>query len=334
MPLVKPAPLPPHTVVGGYRIIRQLAAGGFAMVYLARDAVGRYVAIKEYLPATAVTREAGELAPKVRGDKQSLYRMGLRSFFEEGRVLAQISHPSVVSALDFFAANDTVYLVMNYLEGATLQDFIRTARENNKRNVFQEPTLWSLLEELLQGLAVLHQHSMLHLDIQPANVFMTDDDRAVLIDLGAAGEIGRKHRSFVRATHTQGFAAPEMYQPRTPLGPWTDIYALGACLYACMLGSAPCDARQRANEDGVEKALAHLRGQYSDKLLDLVAWCMAQDPLLRPQSVAAVCDALGGESTHRNTRSALVEKIRRPRRSFFPALLPTLATTKLWRPPA
>ena len=115
MSKVKPSPLPPDTTIGGYRIIRKVAAGGFGLVYLALDADGQRVAIKEYLPSSLASRAPGELLPQVQPEKLSLYRLGLKSFFEEGRSLAQISHPSVVSVLNFFRENETVYMVMNYL---------------------------------------------------------------------------------------------------------------------------------------------------------------------------------------------------------------------------
>ena len=121
MSKVKPAPLPPDSVIGGYRIVRKVAAGGFGLVYLALDSDGQQVAVKEYLPSSLATRAPGELLPKVQPEKLALYRLGLKSFFEEGRSLAQISHPSVVSVLNFFRENETVYMVMNYLEGAALQ---------------------------------------------------------------------------------------------------------------------------------------------------------------------------------------------------------------------
>ncbi len=88
----KPAPLPSGTVVGGYQVVRKLAAGGFGVVYLAEDPDRRLVALKEYLPSSLATRGPGELLPQVQPEKLSLYRLGLKSFFEEGRSLAQISH--------------------------------------------------------------------------------------------------------------------------------------------------------------------------------------------------------------------------------------------------
>ena len=125
----KPAPLPSGTVVGGYQVIKKLAAGGFGVVYLCEDPDRHLVALKEYLPSSLAERSPGELTPRVKPEKQPLYRLGLKSFFEEGRSLAQISHPSVVSVLNFFRENETVYMVMNYLQGDTLQDFIVTARD-------------------------------------------------------------------------------------------------------------------------------------------------------------------------------------------------------------
>src|SRR5881398_2829026 len=189
MSKVKPAPLPPDTVIGGYRVVRKLSAGGFGVVYLAVDNEGQQVAIKEYLPASLATRAPGELLPQVQPEKLSLYRLGLKSFFEEGRSLAQISHSSVVSVLNFFRENETVYMVMNYLEGATLQDFIITARELKKQKVFRESTIRSLFDEILRGLRIVHQHKMLHLDIKPANIFITDDNPAVMTYVDTAPQL-------------------------------------------------------------------------------------------------------------------------------------------------
>jgi hypothetical protein len=310
MSKVKPASLPADTVIGGYRVVRKLAAGGFGVVYLAIDAQGQQVAVKEYLPASLATRAAGELLPQIQPDKLSLYRLGLKSFFEEGRALAQISHASVVSVLNFFRENDTVYMVMNYLEGASLQDFIITSRELKKQKVFRESTIRSLFDEVLRGLRIVHQHKMLHLDIKPANIFVTDDNRAVLIDFGAAREVLNKEGSFIRPMYTPGFAAPEMYRRDSAMGPWTDIYAIGACIYACMQGYPPNDAPQRQEKDRLSLALSRLRGVYSDNLIEVVEWCMALDPLSRPQSVFALQKELSRETERSYTRLTVAEKMR------------------------
>lgn len=286
------SPLPPDTVIGEYRIVRRLSEGGFGVVYLARDKLGQQVAIKEYLPAALATRQAGELAPQVLPDKLSLYRLGLKSFFEEGRSLAQISHPAVVSVLNFFRQNETVYLVMNYLQGATLQDFIMAGRQLKPGIAFSESTIRSVFEEVLEGLRTVHQHNMLHLDIKPANLFITDDDKAVLIDFGAAREVLNKESQFAQPMYTPGFAAPEMYRRDASVGPWTDIYAVGACLYSMMLGYPPQEAAKRREKDPLADMLSRKSAVYSDKLIEVVEWCMTLDPGGRPQSAAELQTAL------------------------------------------
>lgn len=246
----------------------------------------------------------------VAPEKLSLYRLGLKSFFEEGRSLAQISHASVVSVLNFFRENETVYMVMNYLEGATLQEFIVTARELKADKVFRESTIRALFDEVLRGLRIVHQHKMLHLDIKPANIFITNDDKAVLIDFGAAREVLSKEGNFIRPMYTPGFAAPEMYRRDSQLGPWTDIYAIGACIYACMQGIPPNEAPQRQDKDRLALALNKLRGVYSDNLIEVVEWCMAMDPLSRPQSVFALQKELSREGERRYTKLSMQERMR------------------------
>jgi eukaryotic-like serine/threonine-protein kinase len=310
MSKTKPAPLPADTLIGGYRVLRKLAAGGFGVVYLAQDGAGQKVALKEYLPSALATRAPGELLPVVPPDKLSLYRLGLKSFFEEGRALAQISHPAVVSVLNFFRENETVYMVMNYLEGHSLQDFIVAARELKQPKVFRESTIRSLFDEVLRGLRIVHQHKMLHLDIKPANIFITDDNKAVLIDFGAAREVLNTEGNFVRPMYTPGFAAPEMYKRNADLGPWTDIYAVGACMFACMHGYPPVEATQRQEKDRLPATMAKLRGIYSDKLIDVVQWCMELDPTARAQSVFALQKELNREVERQYTKPTLAEKVR------------------------
>ena len=310
MSKLKPASLPPDTVIGGYRVVRKISAGGFGVVYLAVDKEGQQVAVKEYLPSALTMRDAGALVPQVAPEKLSLYRLGLKSFFEEGRSLAQISHPSVVSVLNFFRQNETVYMVMNYLEGATLQDFIVTARDLKKQKVFRESTIRSLFDEILRGLRIVHQHKMLHLDLKPANIFITDDNKAVMLDFGAAREVLNKEGNFTRPLYTPGFAAPEMYRRDSTMGPWTDIYAIGACIYSCMQGYPPNDAPQRLEKDRLALSLTRMRGVYSDNLIEVVEWCMSLDPLSRPQSVFALQKELSREGERQYTKLSVGEKVR------------------------
>ena len=306
----KPAPLPSGTEVGGYRVIRKIAAGGFGVVYLAEDEHQRHVALKEYLPAALAERAEGELAPFVPPEKLPLYRLGLKSFFEEGRALGQISHPGVVSVLNFFRANETVYMVMNHLEGDTLQEFIVIARDLKREKVLRESTIRSLFDEILRGLRVVHQHKMLHLDITPANIFITNDNRAVLLDFGAARDVLNKQGEFTRPMYTPGFAAPEMYRRDNAVGPWTDVYSIGATIYACMSGAPPVEVPRRLEDDELDRHLERQRNIYSDGLIEVVRWCMALDARERPQSVFALQRELGRESGRRPNRRSISTRSR------------------------
>jgi serine/threonine protein kinase len=283
-----PAPLLPGKFVGGYRIVNKIAAGGFGIVYRAVSPTGQEVAIKEYLPAALASRADGDSPVIVPRDKRALYRMGLRSFFEEGRALAQIVHPSVVNVLNFFLENDTVYLVMNYLQGASLQQFIVTSASLNHAKVFRESTIRSLFDEVLRGLRVVHQHKMLHLDIKPGNIFITDSDRAVLIDFGAARDVLHQGGKFLQPMFTPGFSAPEMYSRGKAIGPWTDIYAIGACMYSCMKGAPPPEASKPNWRAQLDDGVSDFHGKYSPPLIDLVLSCMQADPQARPHSVLSV----------------------------------------------
>jgi len=309
----KPAPLPSGTVVGGYRVIRKIAAGGFGVVYLAEDEQQRPVAIKEYLPSSLAERADGDLAPFVPPEKLPLYRLGLKSFFEEGRALGQISHPGVVSVLNFFRAHETVYMVMNHLEGDTLQEFIIISRDLKREKVLRESTIRSLFDEILRGLRVVHQHKMLHLDIKPANIFITNDNRAVLLDFGAARDVLNKQGEFTRPMYTPGFAAPEMYRRDNAVGPWTDIYSIGATIYACMSGAPPVEVPRRLEDDELDRHLERQRNVYSDGLIEVVRWCMALDARERPQSVFALQRELGRESGRRPNLRSISSRSRGPR---------------------
>jgi serine/threonine protein kinase len=315
MTKAKPAPLPSGTVVGGYRVIRKIAAGGFGVVYLAEDEQQRPVALKEYLPASLAERAEGELAPFVPPEKLPLYRLGLKSFFEEGRALGQISHPGVVSVLNFFRAHETVYMVMNHLE-----EFIIIARGLKREKVLRESTIRSLLDEILRGLRVVHQHKMLHLDIKPANIFITNDNRAVLLDFGAARDVLNKQGQFTRPMYTPGFAAPEMYRRDNAVGPWTDIYSIGATIYACMSGVPPVEVPQRLENDEFDRHLERQRNVYGDGLIEVVRWCMALDARERPQSVFSLQRELGRELGRRPNRRATSNRSREPRGTSAEAL--------------
>ena len=286
------APLPEGLEVGGYRIVRKIASGGFSMVYLADSPEGVPVALKEYLPGSLVRRGPGELVPAVSTDHLATYRNGLKCFFEEGRALARVLHPNVVRVLNFFRANDTVYMVMAYERGRSLQELIIRQRAKRTREMVAERHIRRIFAQVMNGLREVHANRLLHLDLKPANIYLRKDGSPILLDFGAARQTLTQDAPKLFPMYTPGFAAPELYRKQQQLGPWTDIYGLGASMYACMVGSPPQPADQRSQTDKVEAALKQAGKVYSQPLVDIVHWCLKLNPLERPQSVFVLQKAL------------------------------------------
>jgi hypothetical protein len=280
------APLPEGLEIAGYRIVKKIASGGFSIVYLAYDAEGSAVAIKEYLPSALALRQPGELAPVIAKPNQPLFRIGLKCFFEEGRALARIVHPNVVRILNFFRANDTVYMVMAYESGQSLQEHI--ARTNAKGGRIGESVIRKTFDGVCRGLRETHANKLLHLDLKPANIYLRSDGSPILLDFGAARQAAGLDAPMLAPMYTPGFAPPELYTRGLPLGPWSDIYSLGAAMFACMTGAPPQAADARKAEDKLGAQFDRLGTVYSPELVATVRACLALDPMARPQSVFAV----------------------------------------------
>jgi len=275
-------PLPSGYMIDGYRFERQLSIGGFSIVYLAYDPQGAPVAIKEYLPNALAVRKVG-LLPQVSAANRTAYQSGMMAFYEEGIALARLNHPNIVRVLNFLRANDTVYLVMRYEQGCTLHQQIR-----KHHGEFKENFVRGVFVRLLSGLREVHANKLLHLDIKPSNIYLRTDGNPVLIDFGATRQALSRNDPELRPTYTPGYAAPEQYGNQPGQGPWTDVYAVGATMYACLAAAAPQPADTRCLKDGLVAATQRWAGQYSPQLLDTIDQCLLLDPLARPQSAFAL----------------------------------------------
>jgi serine/threonine protein kinase len=252
------------------------------------------VVIKEYLPSTLPLRVNGatqlQVAAQVPSDDVAMFRAGMKLFFEEARAIARLEHPNIVRVRDIFRANETVYLVMRYERGRTLADHIRSVR-----GALEELWVRNTFAQLLDGLREVHTHKLLHLDIKPANVYLRNDGTPLLLDFGAARQVLSADGKNLPATFTPGFAPPEMHLKRELLGPWSDIYSVGATMYACFSGAAPQPANARLDEDRWVPASKAFAGKYAPELLETVDWCLRLGHLQRPQSVLALQKVLLGE---------------------------------------
>jgi serine/threonine protein kinase len=292
-------PLPDGYQLENYRIASVLSCGGFSIVYLAYDGNDQPVAIKEYLPSQLALRNHGDALPSVSEENIATFRYGMKCFFEEGRSLARLSHPNVVRVLNFFRANETVYMVMRYERGRTLQEHIQA-----RRGAIKESFIRHVFTLLMNGLREVHSNKLLHLDIKPANIYIRNDGTPVLIDFGAARQTLAQEGMKLNPMYTPGFAPPEQYKNRDLLGPWSDCYAVGASIFACLAGQAPQAADHRVEKDRYVSASKLWGGKYSRQLLDTIDWCLELDHMKRPQSVFALQKVLMREKNPEVHRKA------------------------------
>ena len=241
-------------LIGRYTIEGVLGQGGFGITYLGMDELHKKkVAIKEFFPQGIVTRNIeyeDTVTVTLVGEKEN-YDKGKERFLKEAQTMAMFSKDKgIVKALDFFEINNTAYIVMEYLEGVTLKQYLR----ENKR--IDAEDLVELLVPLIEALDEIHSQGLIHRDISPDNIMVLPDGRIKLMDFGAARdytEFGEKSLSIVLKP---GYAPPEQYQTHGVQGPWTDIYALCATMYKCITGENPPDAIDRLVDDHLKKISA------------------------------------------------------------------------------
>ena len=238
-------------LIGRYTIKSVLGQGGFGITYLGMDELyQRKVAIKEFFPQGIVTRntEYEDTVTVTYVEEKADYEKGKERFLKEARTMAKFSkNEGIVKVLDFFEINNTAYIVMEYLEGITLKQYIR----ENQRITLEE--LVRLLVPLIESLDEIHSQGMIHRDISPDNIMVLPDGRIKLMDFGAARDYTKFGEKTLSIVLKPGYAPPEQYQTHGIQGPWTDIYALCATMYKCITGETPPDAIDRVIDDHLKK---------------------------------------------------------------------------------
>ena len=249
-----PSALPPGTLLNKrFRLAKSLGQGGFGITYLAFDETLEIrLTIKEYLPQEFALRshDAQTVVPKSKNEEN--FSFGLERFEKEARMLARfINHPGIVGVRDFFKKeNGTAYLVMDYVEGRSLKEYLA---EKEGQLPWDEAV--GIMIPVLDALRAVHQEidtdgePMLHRDIAPDNIYITKDLRVELLDFGAAryasGELSRSLSVVLK----EGYAPEEQYRRKGKQGPWTDVYSCGATLYHMITGELPDIALDRLEDD-------------------------------------------------------------------------------------
>lgn len=241
--------LAPGTRLEQYELIRVLGSGGFGITYLAKDLfLNRNVVIKENFPSTCSYRDplTGHIRPNNEHDLEN-YTWALKSFLSEARTLAELNHPGIVKILSVFEANGTAYFAMENIAGLSLDYLGEKLHSTGHR--YTEDELKGLLTRLLRILEYLHSKHIYHRDIKPANILLTEEGTPVLIDFGAARHALQANAATVLTTH--GYSSPEQALGKTNIGPWSDLYSVGATFYALLTGHPPERAEIRLAEDGM-----------------------------------------------------------------------------------
>ena len=332
--------LPPGTVLRDYVIESELGSGGFSIVYLARHHLKSewLYAIKEFLPAELAVRAHGSAAVSaLNTEAHGAFEDGLGRFRDEAEQLRKFRNERyVVSCLNYFEENGTAYLVMDYDDGLPLSEFLEH-REAAGWPV-TEADLLAVMEPLLEGLTVVHRAGVLHRDIKPGNIFVRRQDditgrpaHPVLIDFGAAKQNYLARHSRSQAPYTPGYAAYEQMSSTGEIGPWTDMYALGALMWRMVAGGCPGDSRllvsdgangeqvwsptprasemrgyalHRGRPDPMIPAVELGVGRFSPDVLKAIDRCLALYPDDRVQDCGELCELVGANKAALSHASA------------------------------
>ena len=235
---------------GRYIIGRSIGYGGFGVTYIAWDEkLERRVAIKEYMPSDYATRIPGNLTVTIYdGERHNEFMVGLQKFLEEAQRLSKFQDtPGIVKILDTFSENLTAYIVMEYLEGCTLKEYLK---ENGGKMPYDKAL--EVILPILAALTAVHQQGIIHRDISPDNIFLTKDGEVKLLDFGAARYASNGYSKSLSVILKPGYAPEEQYFSHGKQGPWSDVYAAAATLYRMITGVVPEEALERKEKDNLK----------------------------------------------------------------------------------
>jgi len=294
--------LQPNTVLENFRIKKTLGGGGFSIVYLAEEIeTGNEFVIKEYMPARLAKRDSDETVMPLDDSTVMAFQKGRMMFFQEASTLATLQHDNIVNVRSFFRANNTVYMALYFEPGNELQQYIV-----KHKGSLSEKLILTIFPPLIEALKVIHEHGYLHLDIKPGNIHIRGGGRPLLLDFGAVHQRQLSRQDQIGHVTSKGFSPLEQYKKNGYMGPWTDIYSLGATIYACMDGKPPPPANERHENDTMKSAVTAFRKQYSKSLLEAVDWALEVDPECRPQTLDAFIEAL---PTMENRHQSFTERL-------------------------
>jgi len=306
--------LQPNTTLQGgkYRIEQVLGQGGFGITYLAiQVSSNRQVAIKELfigVRGQAINDRRGNQVVVTNSANQASFNQQKEKFKKEALRLANLNHPNLVKVHEFFEENGTAYYVMDYIEGESLRTKL------NREGALSESLVLKYLQQLLPALETAHKQNIWHLDIKPENIMVDRYGHIYLIDFGASKHIEQNSTltTSLALAYTRGYCPPELadltyesdlVQALKEIGPWTDIYALGATMYNLLTDSIP-PSSNRLYKDG--RNAFTFPSQISSSTQDLIVWMMKPDKENRPQSILGI-QRMQKQMQEENEKTVIVE---------------------------
>lgn len=283
--------LPSQTILQGskYRIERMLGKGGFGITYLGTQmGLNRKVAIKEFFMSDFCSRDTSSsavtLTSAANTEKVNTYR---QKFLKEARTIAALNHPHIVKVVDVFEENGTAYYVMEYISDTSVQSYI------NQQGVLSEEEALTIIRQVGDALSFIHKQKFLHLDVKPANIMLRSATDAVLIDFGISKHYTEQGNQTTTSQSgiSRGYAPMEQYKAGgvASFTPATDIYSLGATLYAMVTGKRPPEA-----QDVFQNGLPPMPATLSASTIEAVLAAMRPARADRPQSVDEFLSMLAG----------------------------------------
>lgn len=274
-----------------YTITRHLASGGFGNTYLAQNAFGETVAIKEFFMSGISSRMAGNSQVSISiAENRVTFEEQREKFIKEARRLRKFytafHNPHLVAVYDLFNTNGTSYYVMEFIDGENLNEYLfRTKTPLSEKNVL------AVLKQVLDALHIIYNagaDSMLHLDLKPANLILDKSGCVKLIDFGSSKQISTGTHTSTAVTYTRGYGpAEQMEQNVSKFGPWTDFYALGATLYKLLTNKAELPLPSDISDDHTPDK--HLTLPFptgiTEKTKALILWMMQPNRAYRPQTI-------------------------------------------------
>jgi len=300
-PPKQPHHLTPGTVIGNHFIVgTAIGSGGFGVIYKCFDmTLGVIVAVKEFYPAGLVNRSPGERqVGLLSGDRQKQYRTQLNRFLMEAQSIAQFGKATdIVNVYDFFEENGTAYIIMEFIDGVLLEDYLK------RQGAMHPKVAMSITMLIIEAVKKIHSKGIIHRDISPDNIFITDENSIKIFDFGAAILNNSKEGMEGEEIIKMGYSAPEQYRKKSNQGFFTDVYSTGAIMYHMLTGNKPMESTEREHKDDLKSPM-ELGVKINSNIDRAVMEAMAVKPELRFQGIQQFEDAL------RNKRAAEYPKVK------------------------